>query len=42
MKQRNWRCDMTPAMKELNFIPEYNLERGVKETVAWYKKEKWL
>ncbi|KAA6344508.1 UDP-glucose 4-epimerase [termite gut metagenome] len=42
MKQRNWRCDITPAMKELNFIPEYDLKRGIKETVAWYKKEKWL
>jgi UDP-glucose 4-epimerase len=42
LKQRNWRCDITPAIKELNFIPEYDLERGVKETVAWYKKEKWL
>ncbi len=42
MKQRNWQCDITPVMTELGYVPEYDLERGVKETVAWYKKEGWL
>jgi nucleoside-diphosphate-sugar epimerase len=42
MKQRNWRCDITPAERELGYKPEYNLERGVKETIDWYKKEGWL
>ena len=42
MKQRNWKCDITPAVKELGFAPQYNLEQGVKETVAWYKNEGWL
>ena len=36
MKQRNWQCDITPAVEELGFSPEYDLERGVKETIAWY------
>lgn len=42
LRQRNWRCDITPAVEELGFVPEYPLEKGVKETIAWYKKEKWL
>jgi UDP-glucose 4-epimerase len=42
MKQRNWRCDTTSSIQELGFIPDYNLEKGVKETIAWYKKEGWL
>jgi UDP-glucose 4-epimerase len=42
MKQRNWRCDMTPTKEELNFTPDYDLKRGVAETIAWYKKEEWL
>lgn len=42
MKQRNWQCDITPAVKELGFAPQYNLEKGVKETIAWYKNEGWL
>lgn len=31
MKQRNWQCDITPVMKELGYVPEYDLEKGVKE-----------
>ncbi len=42
MKQRNWRCDITPTVEELGYQPQFPLERGVKETVAWYKEEKWL
>lgn len=42
MKQRNWRCDISPIVKELGFRPEYPLARGVKEIIAWYKKEGWL
>ena len=42
MKQRNWQCDITPAIKELGYSPEYDLQRGVKETIAWYKEQGWL
>lgn len=42
MKQRNWRCDISGAERELDFRPEYNLERGVRECVEWYKKEGWI
>lgn len=42
MKQRNWQCDITPLIDDLGFKPDYPLERGVKETIAWYKKEGWL
>lgn len=42
MKQRNWQCNLAPTVDELGYRPEYGLERGVKETIAWYKKERWL
>ena len=42
LKQRNWRCDIEPAVKELDFHPEYNLERGVKLSIKWYKENNWL
>ncbi len=42
MKQRNWQCDISPAIEELGYRPEYPLERGVKEIIAWYKKEGWI
>jgi nucleoside-diphosphate-sugar epimerase len=42
MKQRNWRCDIQPAIDELGFRPSYQLAEGVKETVAWYQEQGWL
>lgn len=42
LRQRNWQCDIAPAQNELGYCPQYPLERGVKEAVAWYKNEKWL
>ncbi|MDR0988042.1 MAG: NAD(P)-dependent oxidoreductase [Prevotellaceae bacterium] len=42
MKQRNWQCDLAPAVNELGYAPKYNLEAGVKETIAWYKENGWL
>ena len=42
MKQRNWQCDISPLVEELGYRPEYPLDKGVKEIIAWYKKEGWL
>ena len=42
MKQRNWRCDISRARRELGFNPAYPLEKGVELTVDWYKKNGWL
>ncbi len=42
LSQRNWQCDIEPARRDLGYEPEYNLERGVHEAVAWYKEEGWL
>ena len=27
---------------ELGYTPQWNLERGVEETINWYKKERWI
>ena len=42
LKQRNWRCDITPARRELGFEPKVKLEEGVKRTIKWYQDNKWL
>ena len=42
MKQRNWRCDIQPARRELGFEPHYTLEEGVPLTIRWYKENGWL
>ena len=42
LKQRNWRCDIQPAIDELGYKPTVNLQQGVKETIKWYKEHGWL
>ena len=42
LKQRNWRCDITPARRELGFEPKVKLEEGVRRTIRWYQDNKWL
>lgn len=42
MRQRNWRCDIRPAIEELGYQPEWQLERGVVETIRWYKDNGWI
>ena len=42
LKQRNWRCNIEPTMDELGYHSHYDLERGVKLTIQWYKDNHWL
>ena len=42
LKQRNWICDITPLQEDLHFRAEYPLRKGLEESIAWYKREKWL
>ena len=42
LRQRNWRCDIEPARKELGYEPKVMLEEGVKRTIKWYKDNGWL
>ena len=40
MRQRNWNCDVTDAIRDFGFNPQYPLERGVHETVKAYLADK--
>lgn len=42
LKQRNWRCDITPAKRDLGYIPQVKLPQGVHNSVVWYKENGWL
>jgi Nucleoside-diphosphate-sugar epimerases len=42
MKQRNWECDITPLKQDLGFVPQYDLKRGLEESVQWYREKGWL
>ena len=38
----NWACDITNVSEDLKYVPVYNLEKGLNETINWYKENKWL
>lgn len=42
LESMNWKCDLTALKEDLNFQPQYDLEKGLEETIEWYKKEGWL
>jgi len=42
LSSTNWRCEVEPLEKDFAFKAEYDLEKGVAETLAWYKKEGWI
>ena len=42
MCQRNWRCDIQPAVNELGYQPHVQLAEGVRRSIKWYKEHGWL
>lgn len=38
----NWACSIKNATNELSYVPEYDLEKGVMQTIRWYKLNNWL
>lgn len=42
LSQRNWQCDISPLINDLGYNPEWQLQRGVKECMEWYKDNGWL
>jgi nucleoside-diphosphate-sugar epimerase len=37
-----WTCRVDRALNDLGWRPEYGLERGLAETVRWYREHGWL
>lgn len=42
LESLNWKCDIEPLKEDLNFQPQYDLEKGFAETIAWYRENGWL
>lgn len=42
LRQRNWRCNIEPAMDELGYHARYDLKRGTDLTIRWYQENHWL
>jgi nucleoside-diphosphate-sugar epimerase len=40
--QRYWTCDLGKIEKELGFIPEFSLSKGLEITWQWYRNNGWL
>lgn len=42
LKAESWVCQVSDTFSDFDFKPQYDLEKGVKETTDWYLKEGWL
>ena len=42
MRATNWKCEIEPLQRDLDFEAEYDLDKGIEACVEWYRKEKWL
>jgi len=42
LEAKTWNCDTSNLVKDLNFKPEYSMQKGLKESIAWYKEHNWL
>ncbi|MDR1156613.1 MAG: NAD(P)-dependent oxidoreductase [Bacteroidales bacterium] len=42
MRATNWKCEVEPLQRDLGFVAEYDLDKGIEACVEWYRKEKWL
>lgn len=38
----NWKCDIEPLCQDFGFKAKYNLVKGLKESIRWYKQKGWL
>jgi dihydroflavonol-4-reductase len=42
LEANSWVCDTKALVDDLNYQPEYELEKGLKEAIQWYKENNWL
>ncbi|MDR0559024.1 MAG: NAD(P)-dependent oxidoreductase [Prevotellaceae bacterium] len=42
LRVRNWRCETKPAQDDFGFVADYDLDKGIEESIKWYRQEKWL
>jgi dihydroflavonol-4-reductase len=40
--QRYWICDISKAVRDLGYRQEMPIEKGIVNTVEWYREQKWL
>jgi nucleoside-diphosphate-sugar epimerase len=40
--QHSWVCSVEKIRREAGYVPQWNAERGFRETLAWYSASGWL
>lgn len=38
----NWSCNSNETQKVFDFVPKYDLKKGIEETIKWYRNNKYL
>ncbi len=38
----NWQAEIDELKKDFNFVPEFDLEKGVRDSILWYKENGWI
>lgn len=39
---KNWQCDSSPLERDFGFHAHYPVQRGIPETIQWYRDHGWL
>jgi nucleoside-diphosphate-sugar epimerase len=39
LESRNWKCDVEPLREDFNYSPKYDLEKGMEDTINWFKQQ---
>jgi len=42
LQSLNWSCNIDETIADLKYEPKYNLDKGIAETIKWYKENGWL
>lgn len=42
LRQRNWNCATAKAERDFGFVAPTSLEKGIEESIKWYKETGWL
>jgi nucleoside-diphosphate-sugar epimerase len=42
IRQSSWSASPEKFFTELEFEPQYDLSRGLAETIHWYQQQKWF
>ena len=42
LEAKSWSLDISPLEQDFDYTPEYDLSKGLQESIAWYKNNNWL